>query len=269
MDLSIVIVSFNQRAYLERCLETIRATLSDSTLQAEVFVVDNASEDGSLPMVRERFPRVRTIQNGENQGFSKANNQALALARGRYVLLLNNDTEVLPGALENLVFFADTHPDLGAVGPLLLDSAGKEHRLPASIFSPLYWSRKKAQRVSWIVGACVLLRRDALEQLGGLDEDFFFYYEDVDLGLKLKKAGLVSYFAPDARVIHHEKKSSELSSVKPLTLFHLYRGRLLLARKHYRWAFPFTKWAIALELWQKKGKWPHSELSLSQILASL
>ena len=231
-------------------------------------MVDNASLDESLEAVEASFPAVERIRNAENLGFSKANNQVIAKARGRYLLLLNNDTEVLPGALEHLVAFAEAHPRAGAVGCTLLDSSGAEHQLPASILSPHYWSRTRPRKVSWLVGACILLRREALEAIGGLDEDFFFYYEDVDLGMRLKKAGWQSFFTPGARVIHHEKKSSEIASVKPLTLYHLYRGRLLMARKHYGF-FALTRFWVGLELRWKKKRWPYSELDMKELLSSL
>lgn len=270
LDLSIIIVAFNQRKYLIRCLESIEADLSKTELGVETWVVDNASLDGSLEAVEKEFPSVERLKNEENLGFSRANNQAISLARGRYFLLLNNDTEVLPGAIEHLVAFADAHPKAGAVGCTLLDSFGQEHQLPASILSPQYWNRSRPRKVSWLVGACILLRREALEALGGLDEDFFFYYEDVDLGLRLRKAGWQVFFTPDARVIHHEKKSSEIASVKPLTLYHLYRGRLLLARKHYgRAAYHLNRLRIALELRLKKKKWPYSEIDFKELLKSL
>lgn len=241
-DLAVCIVSYNRGEYLVRCLESLQA----QDLPLEIVVVDNASADGAPDRVAEHFPNARVIRNAVNEGFSIACNQGIAASEAPFVLLLNNDTEVLPGALRHLVEFAAAHPEAGAVGCKLLTTDGQNHRLPASIFSSLAWFPDRRARVAWVVGAAVLLRRTALTAIGGLDEGFRFYYEDVDLGWRLRKAGWVCYYTPEARIIHHERASTSL--VRPWTLVQLYRGRLLLARKHYPLILPILRAWLRLTL---------------------
>lgn len=238
-DVAIAIVNFNRWPFLARCIQSVKVDLASAGLNAEIVVVDNASEDGSVQMARDHFPEVRLIANERNRGFSAANNQAIAATTARHVLLLNNDCEVLPGALAHLVAYADAHPRAGGVGCMLLRADGQPHRLPASIFSRLAWFPDRPCKVAWIVGAALLLRREAIDAVGGLDEDFFFYYEDWDLGLRLRKAGWQNHYTPGARIIHYEGASTALVR-KPQTLERLRRGRLLLLRKHFPWAYPFA-----------------------------
>jgi GT2 family glycosyltransferase len=240
--LAIVVVNFNKRDYLVRCLQSLRR---EAPPGSEIVVVDNASQDGAPDLVRERFPEVRLIANSENRGFSAANNQGVAVTTAPWVLLLNNDTEVLPGSLAHLAEFAEAHGDAGAIGCTLLRTDGTLHRLPASIFTGLYWFPERVHKVAWIVGAALLLRRSALDAVGGLDEGFFFYYEDWDLGLRLRKAGWRSYYTPGARIVHHEGQSASL--VRPQVREHLFRGRLRLVARHWPWALPFATAWTALE----------------------
>lgn len=268
--LSVIIVNWNTRDLLARCLESVlapqraggpgrRLEASGGTAEAppcqgeagcgdggahppvsgrqswlEVLVVDNGSSDGSVEMVRDRFPQVRLIANGENLGFTRANNQALAIARGRYLMLLNSDTEVLPGALEAMVAAMDSHPEVGVLGPQLLNSDGtiqsSRRRFPtlATAFvestvlqrffphHPLlrrYYVLDRpdsiSQEVDWVVGACLVARREVLEQVGGLDESFFMYSEELDWCRRIRAAGWKVLYLPEAKVVHHEGKSSE------------------------------------------------------------
>ncbi|MBI6546699.1 MAG: glycosyltransferase family 2 protein [Cyanobacteria bacterium NC_groundwater_1444_Ag_S-0.65um_54_12] len=236
-DLAVIVVNFNQAPYLARCLASLY--VERRQLSLEIIVVDNASSDDSVNLVSERFPEVKLLVNNENRGFAKANNQAINITQARYVLLLNNDTEVLPGSLTELLVFADAHPVAGAVGCMLLRSDGSQHRLPASFFSPLVWLPERTRRVSWLVGAALLLKRDALLAVGGLAEEFFFYYEDADLCYRLRNKGWHCYYCPDARIVHHEKASTSL--FRSQALYHLYRGRLLLTSRHFPWAYSFVR----------------------------
>lgn len=250
-DLAIAIINFNRWDFLSRCLRSVRTDLEASGLRAEIVVVDNASEDGSPRLVREHFPEVRLIANAENRGFSAANNQAIAATTARYVLLLNNDCEVLPGALAHLVRYADENPDAGGVGCMLLRADGRRHRLPASLFSSLTWFPQRPCKVAWIVGAALLLRREAIEAVGGLDEAYFFYYEDWDLGLRLRKAGWTNHYTPGARIIHYEGASTSLVQT-PRRRELLRRGRLLLLRKHFPLLYPLAAaWdKLATRFWR-------------------
>ncbi|MHB1417931.1 MAG: glycosyltransferase family 2 protein [Chloroflexota bacterium] len=258
-DISIVIVSWNVRDLLIGCLCSVRRELGGG-LRGEVFVVDNASGDGTVAAVTEAFPEVRVLANDTNLGFVRANNQALARCTGRYVLLLNPDTEVREDALARLVAAADADPQLGAVGPRLLNGDGsvqpsrrrfpgvKTAVLESTVLERLFRqsatvrafyvadrSDDEEQDVDWLVGACLLLRRSAIAQVGVLDERFFMYSEELDLCYRLRQAGWRVRYVPDAAVVHYEARSSEQVPVTRHFYFHdsrcrffgKYRGRLV------------------------------------------
>ncbi len=248
VDLSIVIVSWSVRDLLQRCLESIQQSragqagqpLSQMALgpdspdfQVEVIIVDNGSSDGTVDMVREGFPNVGLIANEDNRGFAAANNQGLAVAEGRYVLLLNPDTEVVGNALETLVAFADAHPDVGIVGPQLLnpdrtvqssrrrfptlatalfESTWLQPHAPRQVLERYYVSDRAddvTQDVDWITGAAMLARREAIEEVGLLDEGFFMYSEELDWCRRFHEAGWRVVYLPAAKIVHHVGKSSE------------------------------------------------------------
>jgi len=257
-NLSIVIVNWNVRELLRRCLNSIYQAGGNS-LELEVIVVDNASADGSVAMVREDFPQVRLIANAENLGFTRGNNQAIAQSRGRYVLLLNPDTEVIGDALNTMVRYMDAHPQVGVLGPQLLNPDGSvqpsRRRFPTLATAFLestvlqqwfpdnrilrrYYVRDRGddevQAVDWVVGACLLVRRQAIEQVGLLDEAFFMYSEELDWCRRFKEHGWQVVYLPTAQVIHHEARSSE--QVKALQHIQFQRSKVLYFRKHYgRW----------------------------------
>ncbi|MBN1953663.1 MAG: glycosyltransferase family 2 protein [Anaerolineae bacterium] len=226
VDLSIVIVNWNVRDLLRSCLRSIAPGV-------EVIVVDNASTDGSAGMVRCEFPSVRLVANDENRGFSAANNQGIALARGRYVLLLNPDAEVLGDALDAMVAFADENPDVGVVGPQLLNPdrsvQSSRRRFPTlmTAFFESTWLQPCAPRcllrryyvadrpddvvqdVDWVDGAALMARREAIDEVGGLDEGFFMYSEELDWCYRFRAAGWRVVYFPAAHVVHYRGKSSE------------------------------------------------------------
>ena len=251
--LSIIIVNWNTRELLAGCLRSIEASQSSIfNLQSsiEVFVVDNASADGSAALVRERFPRVKLIENAENVGFARANNQGIALATGRYVLLLNPDTVVHPGALETMGAFMDTQPAAGACGARLLNADGSLQPACHPMLTPgrefwrlifldrlwacaTYrmgqWDAITPRRVEVIKGACLLLRRKALDQVGVLDESYFMYTEEVDLCYRLAQAGWELWYVPAAAITHFGEASSR--QVKEAMYLHLYRSKIQFYRK--------------------------------------
>lgn len=266
--LSIVIVNWNTHDLLAQCLESLVAspdlqisgllnqpeTRHHSPVTIKVLVVDNASTDGSAAMIRARFPWVRLVENRENVGFARANNQAIRESEGHYVLLLNPDTEVKSGALETLVRFADAHPQVGAVGPRLVNPdgtlqsschptptlAGEVWRLfhldvlwPYARYQMSAWDLDNPRRVDVIQGACLLLRRAALDQIGFLDEDYFMYSEEVDLCHRLKRAGWSLYWVPEAQVVHYGGRSTQ--QVAAEMFLQLYQSKLLYFRKHHGW----------------------------------
>jgi len=251
--LSIVIVSWNTRDLLRRCLFSVDAqSLPESHGPPEVFVVDNASSDGSPEMVRAEFPQVRLIENLGNVGFATANNQALAIARGDLRILLNPDTVLLPGALATLIRFMDDCPAAGAAGANLLNpdgtlqnsaypmlGLGRElwqlfhlDRIGRLASYPLSdWAGGDPHRVGVAQGACLALRREALDQVGLLDEQYFMYTEEVDLCYRLARGGWEVYWVPQARVLHFGGQSTRQAEVEMFLA--LYQSKVRFFRKHF------------------------------------
>ena len=269
VDLSIIIVNWNTRELLAKCLESIAAHPPERTF--EVLVVDNASSDGSAQMVQERFAWVQLIENQKNVGFARANNQAIQRCRGQYILLLNSDTEVLPGALEGLVAFMESHPRAGAAGARLLNPDGSlqpschpmltpgrelwrllflEHIRARATYPMHRWDDTVPRRVEVIKGACLLLRREALNRVGLLDESYFMYTEEVDLCYRLARAGWELWWVPVAAVIHHGEASS--SQIAQAMYIQLYRSKIQFYRKFggNRRASQF-KWFLRLAYWPR------------------
>lgn len=253
VELSVVIVSYNSRAQLPRCLESVLAEVRP--LGGEVVVIDNASTDGSPEVVR-GFAGVRLIENRANLGFVRAVNQGLKVARGRYILVLNPDTEVRPGAVGALVRFMAGHPRVGLVGPKLLYPDGvlqpSRRRFPdlltlftegtfvqwhlpgLGIFRGFYCQDLPADvphPVDWVTGACMLVRREAVEEVGPLDERFFMYSEELDWCRRLWSAGWQVYYVPEAEVVHQEAASSRQDPVRQRANF--YASRWKYAAKYY------------------------------------
>jgi len=248
-DVSIVIVSWNTRDLLRECLQTLRGSTGVST---EVFVVDNGSADGSPAMIADEFPGVRLIRNSENAGFARAANQGLRAARGRHRMLLNSDTRLPGGTISRLVEYMDSHPRVGACGPQLrhfdgtLQATGRAFpTLFAAVIAitpvPTWVRRATADRferrdygitveVDELCGAALLLRADALAQTGLLDEDFFFFGEDVDLCWRLRDAGWSVVYVADA-IIHHGWGGS-WRKTRERTSLYIQRAYVLLMRKH-------------------------------------
>lgn len=250
IDLSIVVVSWNTRALLEQCLDSV--VLSQGVGGLELFVVDNASGDDSVAMVRSRFPQARLIINKENVGFATANNQAIREANGRYVLLLNPDTRLLPDALARLVRFMDDYPGAGAAGARLLNPDGSlqpscspaptlsrewwylfhlDRLRPYSQYPMRRWDTETVREVDVVQGAAMILRRDVLAQIGLMDEGYFMYSEEVDLCHRVKEAGWRIYWLPQAQVVHYGGQSTRQAARE--MFLRLYEGKLLYFRKRH------------------------------------
>lgn len=260
MDLSIIIVNWNTRALLANCLASLAteqpavAGLSDNLpsrqLAIEVVVVDNGSTDGSVAMLRQQFPDIRLVENAANVGFARANNQAIRQCRGRYVLLLNSDTEVHPGVLEAMVDWLDARSEAGACGPQLLNTDGTHQISCQPMLTPWrefwrlmfleqlrrqasynfsQWDLQTPYEVEVLKGACLMLRREALEQVGLLDEQYFMYTEEVDLCYRLRQAGWRLYWLPQVRVTHYGEGSSR--QVAEAMYLQLYRSKVQFYRK--------------------------------------
>jgi GT2 family glycosyltransferase len=226
LDLSICIPTLQAKDVLRECLRSIYA---HTHCAFEIIVVDNASRDGTVEMLRDELPAVRVIVNATNVGFARAINQALRASQGRYALLLNNDTLVLPDALDRLVAFADAHPEIGICGPKILNRDGtlqkqcrRSFATPWDLFcyfsglstlfprSPLfarylmtYRDENETHPADAVSGACMLIRRAVIEQIGLLDEQFFAYQEDTDYCFRAKRAGWQVYYYPQAQIIHY------------------------------------------------------------------
>jgi N-acetylglucosaminyl-diphospho-decaprenol L-rhamnosyltransferase len=256
-DLSIVIVSWNVRDLLQSCLRSIYPPDGRCDAPAiETIVVDNVSTDGSVEMVRQDFPQVALIANAENRGFTGGSNQGIAAGRGRYVLLLNPDTKVLDDALSRMVAYMDAHPQVGALGPMLLNPDGsvqssrRRFPTPATAFFESttlqsWFPRHRLLRdyyvldepddaiveVDWVTGACLLARRAALDQVGALDDGYFMYSEELDWCRRAKTAGWQVVYYPEARVIHYGGQSSE--QVKAFQIIQFNRSKIRYFAKHH------------------------------------
>ena len=230
IDLSIVILNWNVRDLLDRCL----ASIQSSRYRLETIVVDNASSDDSVSMVRSKYREVSVIANAINRGFTGGNNQGIRAGHGRYVLVLNPDTEIVGDALDRMVTCLDAHAEVGALGPMLLnpdrsiqssrrrfptaaigffESTWLQGIAPRSMLRRYYMddvSPEITQEVDWLTGACAVFRRSVLDQVGLYDEiNFFMYSEELDLCRRIKQAGWRILYLPEARVIHYVGKSSE------------------------------------------------------------
>lgn len=253
---SIIIVNYNVKFFLEQALLAVqRATQG---LEAEVWIVDNASKDGSVQMVQLRFPEVQVIVNEQNVGFSQANNQAIRQAQGEYLLLLNPDTVIAEDTLRVCVDFMENHPEAGALGVKMIDGSGtflpeSKRGFPSpfvafcktfglSRFFPKsrffnryhlgYLSQDENHEVDILSGAFMFMRKAALDQAGLLDEQFFMYGEDIDLSYRIQKAGFKNYYLADTQIIHYKGESTKRGSVNYVRIF--YQAMILFARKHFQ-----------------------------------
>jgi len=252
-DLSIVLLNWNGRSLVLGCLASIdcaiRARGDSDRIQTETIVVDNGSEDGSVEAIRARFPWAEVVALPRNVGFAGGNNAGLARARGRHVCLLNNDTVVQRGAFEACVRFLDDHPGVGAVGPALIHPDGRSqnsiHNFPSvllelvprgvleTLFPRRYPSKRFAHRapidVEAVLGACMFIRREALDQVGGMPEDYFFFLEETDWFLQIRRAGWRVVFHPAAKLIHLHGASTKKRVPLPTrieyhrSLYHFFR----------------------------------------------
>ncbi len=255
MKLSVIIVNYNVKHFLEQCLHSVYKAAKN--IETEVFVVDNNSVDGSAQLVREKFPNLYFIENKENVGFSKANNQAVKLAKGEYILLLNPDTVVEEDTFKKVTGFMDNHPEAGGLGVKMID--GKGNFLPESKRGlPTPWvafykmfglsklfpnSRKfgkyhlsylnenEIHEVEILAGAFMLLRKETLDKVGLLDETFFMYGEDIDLSYRIIKGGFKNYYFPETTIIHYKGESTKKGSLNYVKVF--YTAMIIFARKHF------------------------------------
>ncbi|CUT02914.1 glycosyltransferase [Candidatus Chrysopegis kryptomonas] len=256
VDLSIIIVNYNVKEFLENALISIKKAIEG--INAEIFVVDNASEDGSVEMIKQKFPDVNLIANSENLGFAKANNQALKLAKGKYILLINPDTIVQEDTFRVLLSFLESHPECGMVGCKVLNPDGtlqlacrRSFPTPWVAFTKMiglsslfpkskifakynltYLDPDEVAEVDAVSGSFMMIRREVYEKVGGLDEDFFMYGEDIDWCYRIKKAGWKIYYVPFTQIIHFKGESTKRSNIDEIRVF--YEAMKIFVRKHYK-----------------------------------
>ncbi|WP_410770740.1 glycosyltransferase family 2 protein [Fontibacillus sp. BL9] len=256
MDLSIVIVNYNTRQLTLDCLQSVFA--SETKYEFEVLVVDNHSHDDSVERIRTEYPQVALIVNEKNTGFSHANNQAMKTSAGRYILLLNSDTIIHKDTLEIMLSFMDSHPEVGASGCKVilpdgsLDKACKRgFPTPSASFYYAFGFSKRFPNnprfnqyqlsyldpdeeypIDCLVGAFMMVRRETINQVGMLDEDFFMYAEDTDWCYRIKEAGWVNYYYPRTTIVHYKGGSAPRRPLKIIYEFH--RSMVLFYNKHYR-----------------------------------
>ncbi|OGP79278.1 MAG: hypothetical protein A2V86_08595 [Deltaproteobacteria bacterium RBG_16_49_23] len=248
MDLSIIIVNWNTKDFLLECLESIYG--NRKKIEMEVIVVDNGSIDGSQEAMKERFQDWKLIQNKQNFGFAKASNQGIMLSRGKYLLLLNPDTRVKEGAMEALLSFMDGHPEAGVAGAQLLNPDGSKQnsianfpslatellnkRLLRWLFPDQFPGKERIYsmpiEVDSVIGACMMVRREAIGQAGLLDEDYFLFLEETDWCYRMKKAGWKIIHVPAAKIYHLQGKSAERD--KKQAKVEYYRSRYQYFEKH-------------------------------------
>ncbi|HEB61744.1 MAG TPA: glycosyltransferase family 2 protein, partial [Bacteroidetes bacterium] len=255
MDVSIIIVNYNVRYFLEQCLISVYKSVKN--LNVEIFVVDNDSVDNSVEVVKNKFPDVKLIDNKQNLGFAKANNQALKIAKGKYVLLLNPDTLVEEDTLIKSFEYMENNPDTGALGVKLIDGEGEflpesKRGFPtlSSSFYRLtglsklfpksrtfnqynlgFLDEDEISEVDVLSGAFMFIRRDILKNVGLLDEDFFMYGEDIDFSYRIKKAGYKVVYFPKTKIVHFKGESTKKSTLKYHNIF--YKAMSIFAKKHY------------------------------------
>jgi GT2 family glycosyltransferase len=261
LDITIVVVSYNTLQLLRNTLRTVYQ--SRGNFQYEVIIVDNASQDGSPDMVEREFPQAKLIRNQENVGFSAANNQAIRMARGKYVLLLNSDTEIQPDTLQIMLNFMESNMDVGASGCRVIRPDGKldlackrsfptplnslyrllmldkifPHSPRFGAYNLTYLNEYETHEVDCLVGAFMMVRKDTIDQVGLLDERFFMYGEDIDWCYRIKKAGWRIVYFPKTTILHM-KRASSYQKPKPI-IYAFHHAMWLYYEKHHKDQYPW------------------------------
>ncbi len=276
MDISVIIVNYNVKFFLEQCIRSVYQ--AQDGLEIEIIVIDNHSVDGSVEMIKEKFPGVILIENKENYGFSKANNQGIKIVKGKYILLLNPDTVLQEDTLIKCFQFMESHLDAGALGVKMFDGKGnflpesKRYLPTASVafykifglsklfpkskifgkYHLTYLSKDEVHKVDVLSGAFMFIRKSVLDEIGGLDEDYFMYGEDIDLSYRITKAGHNNYYLPDTSIIHYKGESTKKSSVNYVIVF--YKAMMIFADKHFSTTYAkFFRFLIYLAIYIRAG----------------
>ena len=265
MDLSVIIVNYNVKFFLEHCLHSVCKSLEG--IDGEIIVIDNNSVDGSCQMINEKFSHVRLIENKENLGFSKANNQGIRISKGKYVLILNPDTVVQENTFRKCFAFMELHAKAGSLGVKMIDGTGNflpesKRSLPTPLvsFSKIFGlsalfpkskifgryhlgflDNDKINKVEILSGAFMFIRKSVLDQVGMFDETFFMYGEDIDLSYRIILAGYDNYYFPETAIIHYKGESTKKGSINYVLIF--YKAMIIFARKHFS---PRYAWLYSL-----------------------
>lgn len=273
-QLSIVIVNYSVKNLLKKCLESIFKY--EKNIEFEVIVVDNNSMDHSQEMLKRDFPQVKLIENKRNLGFSRGCNQGIKESQGRYILLLNPDTELTPGGFKKMIDFMDSKPEKGICGPKMIDQEGNfqfscrsfpsyltavsssqsilNRIFPENLLSQKYLLKEKDHsqilEVDWVSGSCLLAKREMFEKVGLLDERFYMYVEDVDLCYRAKMAGFSVFYFPQVLVIHHIGKSTQKKKLDMLVEHH--RSMYYFYRKHHN-PNVFLRVTVFFFIWIRLG----------------
>lgn len=275
-DISVIIVNYNVKSYLEQALLSIEKSLTD--LNAEIFVVDNASSDGSVPMVRNKFPAVTLIANSDNVGFAKANNQAIRQSKGRHICLINPDTFVQEDTFKVCIEYLDTHAEVGMMTGKVLNSDGtlqlacrRSFPTPWVAFTKVmglsslfpksrlfgkynltYLDAEAESEVEAISGSFMVAKKEVIDQVGMLDEDFFMYGEDLDWCYRIGQAGWKIMYVPGTQIIHYKGRSTREASIDALKLF--YGAMVLFVQKHFgRGLSVLPQWILTVGIWFRGG----------------
>lgn len=274
-DVSISITNHNTKDFLESCISS--AIKSIKKHSCEIIVVDDASVDGSVDMIRKKYPQVKIIKNGTNIGYVRSNNIGMRATSGRYVVSLNSDVIVLDESVDKLIRFMDNNPNAGAVGPKLLNSDGSiqlqaRRGFPAMLNSLFYFSGlsrlfpknklmggylltylddRSTEEVDSLCGAAMMVRREVIERVGLMDEDYFMYGDDIDWCYRMKNAGWKVFYLPDAEIIHYGGRGgSRRQSYRNIFEFH--RAMAVFYSKHYAKLYLFpVDWLVYSGIWLK------------------
>jgi len=256
-EVSVIIVNWNTRDLLSDCIQSI---YRETSISHEVIVIDNFSSDGSVEMLRDKFSDIRIIENNENRGFARANNQGIEIARGKHILLLNPDTIILENAIDRMVLWLSDKPDVGCVGCQVWETDRDIQRTCFADPGPinlaivtfglmrladrfpvlgrpwyLEWDRCSERDVDVVSGMFMLVSRLVIERVGLLDEKFFVYAEEADWCRRIRKAGWRCVFAPEARILHLDGGSKSTAQIKPRMHVQMQKSHLIYVRKHYGW----------------------------------
>lgn len=261
-DVSIIIVNYNSEVYLKKCLDSIIG--SKCLLNLEIIVVDNASTDGSVIIIKEKYPFVKVISNDENKGFAFANNQAINLSRGKFIMFLNPDTIVLERSIENMFSFMQKNEDIGIVGPMVVNAddtfqpqCKRGFPTPLSVLSYFlglhkifpkskisgkylltYLDKSDVNEVDSVSGACMLVRKHVLQEVGLLDEDYFMFGEDLDLCYRVKQKGWKIYYFPYSKIIHYGGQGGTYSHPFKTT-FYFFKSAHIFYKKNLSHKYNF------------------------------